>query len=64
MEALEISDIQKQKGELWEHVAEITFCLQTGEDVMKLTLSKNAMWEIVNFCKREMSYATELKQNK
>ena len=56
---MEISDIQETK----EGKVEITFCTEDLDDVMTIIISKNDAWQIVDFCKDNLSLSA-IKKNK
>jgi hypothetical protein len=56
-----ISDIQKTKDDK----VEITLCtFPSGDDFMKITLTKEQAWEIADFCHSHLSYGAKLKEEK
>lgn len=61
---LNISDIQEKKIGIDECV-EITFCNdETADDVMKLTLPRDVIWQIHDFAQSNLSYGAQLKKQK
>ena len=51
---MEINDIQKVRKGLRENV-EVTFADLDGEDGLKITLSKEDMWQLVKYCHDNLS---------
>ena len=58
---MEIIDIQKVKQGISEKF-EITFDDGEGYEGVKIIISKNDMWQIVDYCHTELSYGAQLKK--
>ena len=61
---MQISDIQKVKLDPIGQGAEITLADDEGYDVMTLKLSKDDIWQIVDFAHHSLSYGAQLKEER
>lgn len=59
---MQISDIQKTKLDSLSDGVEVTFADDEGYDFMTVKLSNNDVWQLVEYAKRELSYAAQLKK--
>lgn len=58
---MQIADIEHVRAVLDEH-ALVTFADDEGKDIIKIKISKNDIWQLVDFARDNMSYAAQLKR--
>ena len=58
---MEIIDIQPIKQGISEKF-EITFGNDVGYDIAKITISKEDMWQIAEYCHDKLSYGAQLRK--